>query len=276
MAELTFIEKEHLENFLKMKGGYVLDFSDRTFQGFVGAAINIDINEEKYITVSSSKANRLRELFRIEESYIVGKLIKAFLDYWIAKVNTQQINPDSKESLYKECCAIAEKLLSLNAVENLDAIKASSDDRDFKLIAKSIKESIEKDEPEAALDRLHTFVVKFIRHLCDKHGITYDKEQALNSIYGKYIKHLSDSKLFDSVMAERILKYSIHVLEAFNDIRNNKSFAHDNPILNYDESILIFNNVSNSIKFIQTIEDKNDKTAKAEIAKSEEDWDLPF
>jgi hypothetical protein len=28
------------------------------------------------------------------------------------------------------------------------------------LLAKSIKESIEKNEPEPALDRLHTFVVK--------------------------------------------------------------------------------------------------------------------
>ncbi len=275
MADLTFIEKEHLENFLEMRGGYVLDFSDRTFHGFVGSSIGIDISEEKYITVSGSKANRLRELFRVEENYIVGKLIKAFLDYWIAKVHTQQINPYSQEAVYKECCTIAERLLSQNAVENLDAIKASSDDKDFKLIAKSIKESIEKNEPEAALDRLHTFAVKFIRHLCDKHSITYDKDQALNSIYGKYIKHLSDKKLFDSIMAERILKYSIHVLEAFNDIRNNKSFAHDNPILNYDESILIFNNVSNSIKFIQTIEDKNDKAVVA-TAKSEEDWDLPF
>jgi hypothetical protein len=77
-------------------------------------------------------------------------------------------------------------------------------------------------------------------------------------------------------MAERILKYSIHVLEAFNDTRNNKSFAHDNPVLNYHESILIFNSVSNSIKFIQTIESQNETEDNVATAKPTDNWDLPF
>jgi hypothetical protein len=77
-------------------------------------------------------------------------------------------------------------------------------------------------------------------------------------------------------MAERILKYSINVLEAFNDIRNNKSFAHDNPILNYEESVLIFNNVTNSLKFIESVEEKIEKRKKEEQSENI-DWDdLPF
>jgi hypothetical protein len=76
-------------------------------------------------------------------------------------------------------------------------------------------------------------------------------------------------------MSERILKYSIHVLEAFNDIRNNKSFAHDNPILNYDESCLIFNSVSNTIKFIEAIEGKRKAGSKPETTNQIID-DLPF
>jgi hypothetical protein len=74
-------------------------------------------------------------------------------------------------------------------------------------------------------------------------------------------------------MAEKILKFSINIIDAFNDVRNNKSFAHDNPILNYHESILIFNNISNTIKFIETIENKIQKTKQPQQA----DWtDLPF
>jgi Abortive infection C-terminus len=55
-------------------------------------------------------------------------------------------------------------------------------------------------------------------------------------------------------MTERIIKSSISVLEAFNDVRNNKSLAHDNPILNYEESLLIFNHVASSIRFIKSLE----------------------
>lgn len=185
----------------------------------------------------------------------------------MAKATTGQINYTNDEDLYKECVRIAERLKQ-TIVEHIDAIQANSNDKDFVLLAKSIKESIEKNEPEAALDRLYTFVVKYVRQLCVNHGVFNDKEEALNSIFGKYIKYLSTNNLLDSVMAEKILRYSINVIEAFNDVRNNKSFAHDNPILNYHESILIFGNISNTIKFIETVENKIQKTMQSQ--------DLPF
>lgn len=55
-------------------------------------------------------------------------------------------------------------------------------------------------------------------------------------------------------MTERILKSSIANLEAFNFVRNDHSLAHDNPVLNYNESLLIFNNVISLIRFLQAIE----------------------
>lgn len=139
-------------------------------------------------------------------------------------------------------------------IENIEALQANSDDKDFKLLEKLIRESIEKNEPEAALDRLHTFVVKYVRELCRKHNIEFTTAEALNSIFGKYVKHIVSTGLIQSTMAEKILRFSIQIMDAFNDVRNNRSFAHDNPVLNYHESVLIFNNISSSIKFIDTIE----------------------
>jgi hypothetical protein len=89
--------------------------------------------------------------------------------------------------------------------------------------------------------------------LCDKHGIEHGKKP-LHSLFGEYVKYLKQHDLIQSQMTERILKGSISILEAFNDVRNNQSFAHDNPILNYNESILIFNNVASAIRFLQSIE----------------------
>lgn len=275
MANLNFSEKIKIEKFLGMGGGYVMDFSDRTFQEFVGDATGIDINDSKYHYASNSKANRLRAFIKIESNYIFGKLLSAFCEYWIARVNVGgKSYTDEEEALYREYNKIAERLKQENIVEHIDAIKPNSDSRDFALLAKSIKESIEKNEPEAALDRLHTFVVKYIRQLCDIHAISYDKNETLNSLFGKYVKHLISSKLVESIMTEKILKFSINIIEAFNDVRNNKSFAHDNAILNYHESILIFNNVSNTIRFLEKIESEIQKTNQAQ---EETDWsDLPF
>jgi len=97
--------------------------------------------------------------------------------------------------------------------------------------------------------------VKYIRTLCKKHGIITDKKP-LHSIFGEYIKHLKAEGSLESEMSERILRSYISTLEAFNEVRNNKSFAHDNPILNYDESILIYDHVCALIRFIKSIEIK--------------------
>ena len=273
MADLTYIERANIENFLGMKSGYVMDFSDRTFQEFIGESVNLDIANEKYHYSSNSKANRLRQFFKVESNYTVGKLLSAFCDYWISKVHTDEIDPRGYENLHKECVKLAEKLKEEVIVEHINAIQPNVDDRDFKLLAKSIRESIEKNEPEVALDRLHTFTFRYLRELCEKHQISYNKAESLNAIFGKYVKFLVDSKHIESAMSEKILKYSINVIEAFNDIRNNKSFAHDNPVLNYQESVLIFNNVSNTIKFIETIENRIEKIKEPEQA----NWnDLPF
>jgi len=58
-------------------------------------------------------------------------------------------------------------------------------------------------------------------------------------------------------MAEKVVQFSFQIMDAFNDIRNNRSYAHDNQILNYDESVLIFSNISSMVKFIQAMEAKN-------------------
>ncbi|MNT78296.1 hypothetical protein D3C72_2175190 [compost metagenome] len=75
-------------------------------------------------------------------------------------------------------------------------------------------------------------------------------------------------------MSEKILKYSINILDAFNDVRNNKSLAHDNPILNYDESLLILNNISTAIRFIEKIEIQID--TKKDQNTEQNEFDLPF
>ncbi len=274
MANLTYIEKLNFENFLGMKTGYVLDFTDRTFQEFVSETVGINIYEEKFNYESGSKANRLRGFIKSETNYNVGVLLDKLVELKMSKYKVGDTITDDEFELYQKCIKIIERLKEEGLVEHLDALQPNNNDKDFKLLAKSIRESIEKNEPEVALDRLHTFVVKYIRELCAVHSIVFEKNESLNAVFGKYVKHITSGKFIESSMSEKILKYSIQVIDAFNDIRNSRSFAHDNPILNYDESVLIFNNVSNSIKFIQNIETRNRINA---TGLTEEQWDsLPF
>jgi hypothetical protein len=57
-------------------------------------------------------------------------------------------------------------------------------------------------------------------------------------------------------MTRRILKSTISTLESFNKVRNDHSLAHDNPVLNHDEALLIFNYVAATIRFLRTIDSR--------------------
>jgi hypothetical protein len=81
MADLTFIEKKHLENLLRMGSGYVLDFSNSTLCEFVLESTGKNIYDEPYNHATGSKANRLRAFFALESNALVGKLIEDLVEY---------------------------------------------------------------------------------------------------------------------------------------------------------------------------------------------------
>jgi len=267
MAELSFQERRIIEAEL-IQGGYVLNFTDRTFQEFVADVTGLDINEQKYYEGNSgSKGNRLKAFIRLEKDYTVGKLLSALYDEIV--LFKKQAGVVKSIAYYEPYHKLCDRLRSGKIVEAIDSIMANNDDKDFHQLSKLIKESIEKNEPEAALDRLHTFLIKFLKELCEAHKVIFSKGETVNALYGKYIKAIRDKGFIESDMADKIIKFTFQIMDAFNDVRNNNSFAHDNPVLNYDESVLIFNNVTATVRFIQAIEAKHKNELVAEV---KSDW----
>lgn len=271
MSDLTFIEKKKLEKLFQMGGGYVLDFSNRTLAEFVLESTGRDIYDPKYDYASGSKANRLRAFWTQEPNHLVGMLIRDLLDYCRPAAG----DPD-KDRLFAECERIARRLQQSAPVEALDAITAQGSERGFEVLARAVRDSIEKNEPEAGLDRLHTFVTKLIRTLAGKRGVAIDRDKPLHSIFGEYVKALRKAGLVESEMTERILKSSISTMEAFNKVRNEESLAHDNPTLNYDESLLIFNHVCSAVRFIRALEARAERAVAAVPRQEAIDDEIPF
>jgi hypothetical protein len=279
MAELSRLDKIKLERVFDMGGGFVLDFTNRTFEEFFLEKYQIEIYNKKYENeYSGSKANRIREFWNKENNYIVGKSIIEILDYSKAIGYSYQHPTETiSEELIEQCYKIGYRLRDETGIAEIDAIKPIEDTRDYKLLSESIKNHILKDQPEAGLDRLHTYLVGYIRSLCEKHEIEYEKKESLNAIFGKYVKNLVKLEKIESEMTVKILKFSISILDSFNYIRNNKSLAHDNEkIAEYSESILIFNNINSLVKFIQVIEERFDNERKMNEPIIEEEDNLPF
>lgn len=251
MADLSGSEKRRLEKRFDMRSGYVLNFSNRTFAEFIEESTGRDIDSETYNYSSGSKAHRLRGFWKEEDNYLVGKLIGDLLAYGIE----EGLFGDNEE-LVADCRSIVVRLIQGGMVPDLDALTAPSNERDFEIVAKAVRDAIENNAPESGLDRLHTFVVKYVRSLCNNIGITVTLEKPLHSLIGEVVKSLKNGGHIESMMTERILKSSISTMEAFNSVRNNQSLAHDNTVLNYDEALLIFNHVASSIRFLRSIESR--------------------
>jgi hypothetical protein len=75
MSDLTALEKRKLEQFLGTGNGYVLDFSNRSFEEFVRDSMGREIFDHRYDYGSGSKANRLRAFWQKEDNAIVAKLL---------------------------------------------------------------------------------------------------------------------------------------------------------------------------------------------------------
>jgi len=116
MSSINNIEKLKLEKVLEMGGGYVLDFSDKTFQEFILSTVGVNIREDKYNYQSGSKANRLRAFIQQESDVKVGKLLSGLLDYWEAQkhINETPIK-QNEQYLFNECKKTVNRLFGKGA-----------------------------------------------------------------------------------------------------------------------------------------------------------------
>lgn len=260
MSNLTSLEKKKLERILGMSSGYVLEFSNRTFEDFVHESTGKEISDEKYNLNSGSKANRMRAFWEIESNYVVGKLLGDIFEEW-----DEYKGSNNNDAPSDECLKIVQRLKSSAPVPDIDAVVPNSNDKDFDILAKAVRDTIDRNEPEAGLDRLHTFLVKYFRVLCEKHQIDINQKNPLHGLVGQYIKTMKANGAIESEMTERILKSSIANMEAFNHVRNNQSFAHDNKVLKYSEAMLIFGHVTSSIRFIEDLEKNFEDSKKKQI-----------
>ena len=269
MSDLSSRERRKLEQLLQMGDGYVLNFSDRTFGEFFNEFIGRDIDDDRYRSGGRSKAKRLRSFWAQEPNGVVARCLNELVEH---ARDAGILTKDAQ--LLADCSAIIQRLSQEKPVVDIEAISSEASVRDFEVIAKAVADCIDKNLPELGLDRLHTFLVKYIRTLCEKHGIATTRETPLHALFGSYVKKLKTDGHLVSEMSERVLKSSISNLEYFNKVRNDYSLAHDNLLLSYDEALLVFNHVATTVRFVKSIEGRVHPGPQA--SESSLECDIPF
>ena len=92
MANLKFNEKQLFEKLFD-RGGYVLDFSNRTFEEFFND-FNISIYSERYSFNGDSKMKRLRAFWDTDTNGKVGEVLLNLLEYAKTKEDIDQKDKD--------------------------------------------------------------------------------------------------------------------------------------------------------------------------------------
>lgn len=139
------------------------------------------------------------------------------------------------------------------AVPRTDALDRFKHDETLDELIAAIERDIGANKPAAALDRLHTYCMKKFAHLLEERGIAWDRNDPLQSRVGKYVKALECERDIREI-TRRIIKSAISVFDQFNDIRNNRSFAHDNDLIDQAEARFIFDAISAFLRFVKSIE----------------------
>lgn len=122
MSSLSSLEKRKLELLFDMGSGYVLDFTDATFAEFFRTTCGINIDDEKYRFIGTSKAKRLRAFWELEPDQIVGTILNEMI--LISQHILSTTGKDSNNTVTQECKAIARRLTG-------DKIKTAMTEEDF-------------------------------------------------------------------------------------------------------------------------------------------------
>ena len=176
MSNLKAREKARLEKLFNMSGGYVLDFSDATIKTFFYDVVGIDIHDEKYCDNGTSKAKKLREFWRLENDYTVGKITKAMIEEYEEKLfaspsfSSYSSSETENKQLVNSCKAIATRLLS-NQV-NLDPLKSTASSFNSEHLTEQIRrmENSINDDPALAIGTAKELVETCCKTILSERG----------------------------------------------------------------------------------------------------------
>ena len=248
MTTLSENELELFEELFGLKNGSVLDLNRKELIKFIYKSIDIDIDENYLSKVKTKQYNStsmpqiLRYILKYENKNKVIKLLTDLINY---------METDYKRDIDYELLIKSKRIINNKTNGNL-LIKTEDVEEELFDLIENINQSIEIGKPEFTLDRLHTLTIRYMKIICKNHNIEVDDNPKLNKLLKDYVKEINDE--LESELSATILKYTGAIFSEFNHVRNNKTYAHDNNILNENESLLIYNHLKNTLTFIKNLE----------------------
>lgn len=231
--------------------GYVLHYSDNTFAEFFKEEFQIEIYGQEYRDRGTSKRNHLISFCLREPAGIVAPVLRKLADERRRLAAASHDQP--QDELQDPFEALVVGIETQTDQPCTDALDRYEQDRTLDELLADLQRTLESNKPEAALDHLHTYCMKKFAYLLSLRGTNCTDKEALHARFGRYRQCLRGETNLHEI-SDLAMKSAISVLEKFNDVRNNRSFAHDSVILDHHEARYVFDIVTALLRFIRSYE----------------------
>ncbi len=231
----------------------MLDFTDRTMAEWFDEVCGLQIFQARFQSEGSSKGKTLRGFVETAEPRLVARVIRALWAYRCS--SSEYIEKDSVEEA-RLAAWIEQFTVELDAASTMpieEAIRDFSSDSTLSKLRASIASDLIAEKPDVALDRVHTYCVKRLRHLLAARGQPFAPTTALDALFGAYGRILKETGAV-SEFALPTLRVQHKLFDGLNQARNKRSFAHDNDLLDLSEAQFLIDCTLATLAFIERLE----------------------
>jgi Abortive infection C-terminus len=112
---------------------------------------------------------------------------------------------------------------------------------------------IRSSGPPNALDRVHTALQGYLETICEKEGITVAQNASITTLFSRIREEHAALKITDPQaqrMTVQILRGMAQIIDALNPIRNDKTLAHPNPLLDEAEAMLAIHAIRTLLHYL--------------------------
>lgn len=213
MANLSYVDKIHLEKELEMHRGYVLDFNNDTFKDFISSILHFDV----YTKYSGSKANIMREIWKNESDLNVANLLDALCDLMKSK--------DYKEESYQNIKKIAQSLKSQKST--IQSHNNIQDYKNLEIFIKKANEDLLNGRYWEVITKAKTMLDITFKEVCRIHSLEFQKKDT-NKTFTNIRKHFGmdakDNKYPDYIKG--LISNTANLVNNIAEARNKESTSH--------------------------------------------------
>lgn len=234
MANLKRSEMRFVDEVFGMGGGYVLDFSNRTFAEFFEDEFGINIYQDKYETRGSSKANHLRAFIEAEDGFLVGRVLRRL---WQVREETYvpadpaRVLPEAVRTRFFD---LVGRIEAGFAPPVLGSLSGAAEILNFDTVSRDLERALAsaQHDPEDAITAACSTVESVCRSILIEVGESLPDKKDIKALFGAVRKPLglgADRADLDPLIVDdvrKILSGLATVVEGIGALRTHGGDAH--------------------------------------------------